>query len=357
MSLSAVAASGTRKRDSARHMRTTPSSLDSAYSCVKASMPLCLSREARIRVTSSVASASVPARSAGDSRAFGIRPSTTSSSSASHTFEMAGRRSAGVMEHSGRIRWREFYSILGAAPLWPTAAGSRGSRPLIPRCGCATSKAMNQPETVSTIADLRARIAGWRREGRRVGLVPTMGALHEGHLSLMRDMAARTDKVVVSIFVNPAQFAPHEDFDRYPRALTDDMAKIETTAAVDLVFAPSVAEMYPDGFATKIEIAGPALGLETDFRPHFFSGVATLVAKLLIAAMPDVAIFGEKDYQQLLVVRRLVADLRLPIEIPGGAIVREKDGLAMSSRNAYLDPNERKIAGNLNRILKDISAK
>jgi pantoate--beta-alanine ligase len=216
---------------------------------------------------------------------------------------------------------------------------------------------MNQPETVSTIADLRARIAGWRREGRRVGLVPTMGALHEGHLSLMRDMAARTDKVVVSIFVNPAQFAPHEDFDRYPRALADDMAKIETTAAVDLVFAPSVAEMYPDGFATKIEIAGPALGLETDFRPHFFSGVATVVAKLLIAAMPDVAIFGEKDYQQLLVIRRLVADLRLPIEIPGGAIVREKDGLAMSSRNAYLDPNERKIAGNLNRILKDISAK
>ena len=216
---------------------------------------------------------------------------------------------------------------------------------------------MNQPETVSTIADLRARIAGWRREGRRVGLVPTMGALHEGHLSLMRDMAARTDKVVVSIFVNPAQFAPHEDFDRYPRALTDDMAKIETTAAVDLVFAPSVAEMYPDGFATKIEIAGPALGLETDFRPHFFSGVATVVAKLLIAAMPDVAIFGEKDYQQLLVIPRLVADLRLPIEIPGGAIVREKDGLAMSSRNAYLDPNERKIAGNLNRILKDISAK
>jgi len=216
---------------------------------------------------------------------------------------------------------------------------------------------MNQPETVSTIADLRARIAGWRREGRRVGLVPPMGALHEGHLSLMRDMAARTDKVVVSIFVNPAQFAPHEDFDRYPRALADDMAKIETTAAVDLVFAPSVAEMYPDDFATKIEIAGPALGLETDFRPHFFSGVATVVAKLLIAAMPDVAIFGEKDYQQLLVIRRLVADLRLPIEIPGGAIVREKDGLAMSSRNAYLDPNERKIAGNLNRILKDISAK
>ena len=216
---------------------------------------------------------------------------------------------------------------------------------------------MGQAETVSTITDLRAHVAGWRRDGRRVGLVPTMGALHEGHLSLMRDMAGRADRVVVSIFVNPAQFAPHEDFDRYPRALADDLAKIETTRAFHLVFAPSVAEMYPEGFATKIEIGGPALGLESDFRPHFFSGVATVVAKLLVAAMPDVAIFGEKDYQQLLVIRRLVADLKLPIEIPGGTIVREPDGLAMSSRNAYLSRDERQIAGNLCRILEDIAAK
>jgi pantoate--beta-alanine ligase len=204
---------------------------------------------------------------------------------------------------------------------------------------------------------LRARIADWRRDGRRIGLVPTMGALHEGHLSLMREAARRTDRVVVSIFVNPAQFAPHEDFDRYPRALPDDLAKIATTGAVELVFAPTVAEMYPDGFATKIEIGGPAQGLETDFRPRFFSGVATVVAKLLLATMPDIAIFGEKDYQQLLVIRRMVADLGLPIEIPGGAIVREADGLAMSSRNAYLNPDERRIAGNLNRILKDVAAK
>ncbi len=215
---------------------------------------------------------------------------------------------------------------------------------------------MSQPETVSTVADLRARIADWRRGHHRVGLVPTMGALHEGHLSLMRDAASRTDRVVVSVFVNPAQFAPHEDFDRYPRALSDDLAKIDSTRAVDLVFAPSVAEMYPEGFATKIEVGGPALGLETDFRPHFFSGVATVVAKLLIAAMPDIAIFGEKDYQQLLVIRRLVADLKLPIDIPGGAIVREADGLAMSSRNAYLEPDERRIAGNLNRITRDVGA-
>ena len=216
---------------------------------------------------------------------------------------------------------------------------------------------MNQPGIVSTVADLRTRIADWRRDGRRIGLVPTMGALHEGHLSLMREAARRTDRVVVSIFVNPAQFAPHEDFDRYPRVLPDDLTKIATTGAVELVFAPTVAEMYPDGFATKIDVGGPAQGLETDFRPHFFSGVATVVAKLLLAAMPDIAIFGEKDYQQLLVIRRMVTDLTLPIEIPGSAIVREADGLAMSSRNAYLNPEERRIAGNLNRILKDVAAK
>jgi pantoate--beta-alanine ligase len=154
--------------------------------------------------------------------------------------------------------------------------------------------------------------------------------------------------------VNPAQFAPHEDFDRYPRTLEADCEKLSGMA--DLVFAPSVREMYPDGDATRIEVGGPSAGLETDFRPHFFSGVATVVAKLLIAAMPDTAIFGEKDYQQLLVIRRLVADLALPIEIAGGAIVRETDGLAMSSRNAYLKPDERRIAGKLNLVLKDVGA-
>jgi pantoate--beta-alanine ligase len=206
-------------------------------------------------------------------------------------------------------------------------------------------------EIVTTIAQLRAQIADWRRGGARIGLVPTMGALHEGHLSLVRETATRCARTVVSIFVNPTQFAPHEDFDRYPRMLEEDCAKLAGLA--DLVFAPPVAEMYAKGSATRIEVGGPALGLESDSRPHFFSGVATVVAQLLIAAMPDVATFGEKDYQQLLVVRRLTTDLGLPIEILGGAIVREADGLAMSSRNAYLSAEERKVAERLNVILRD----
>ncbi|HEV2560570.1 MAG TPA: pantoate--beta-alanine ligase [Rhizomicrobium sp.] len=212
---------------------------------------------------------------------------------------------------------------------------------------------MKELETVSTIAALRARIAGWRAGGARVGLVPTMGALHEGHLSLVRETSKRCQRVVVSIFVNPAQFAPHEDFDRYPRTLEADREKLG--GAADLIFAPLVGEMYPAGFATKIDVGGPSAGLETDFRPHFFGGVATVVAKLLIAAMPDMAIFGEKDYQQLLVIRRLVADLGLPIEIVGGAIQREADGLAMSSRNAYLSADERKVAGQLNLVLQSVA--
>jgi pantoate--beta-alanine ligase len=157
---------------------------------------------------------------------------------------------------------------------------------------------------------------------------------------------------VVSIFVNPAQFAPNEDFDRYPRQLHDDADKLASTGKADLLFAPTVPELYPDGFATKIEVGGPSAGLETDHRPHFFGGVATVVSKLLIATMPDYAIFGEKDYQQLLVIRRMVTDLRLPIDIAGGDIAREADGLAMSSRNAYLSPEQRQIAGQLNQILK-----
>jgi pantoate--beta-alanine ligase len=211
---------------------------------------------------------------------------------------------------------------------------------------------MKTPRIVTTIAELHTEIAGWRRGGARVGLVPTMGALHEGHLSLVRQMQSRADKVVASIFVNPAQFAPHEDFDRYPRTLESDAAKL-AEVSLDLIFAPTVAEMYPAGFATSLTVGGPSAGLETDFRPHFFGGVATVVAKLLIAAMPDSAIFGEKDYQQLLVVRRLTADLGLPIEIVGAPIVREADGLAMSSRNAYLKPEERMVAGRLNLVLRD----
>ena len=209
------------------------------------------------------------------------------------------------------------------------------------------------PEIVNTIAGLRARLAAARQAGSRIGLVPTMGALHEGHLSLVRECKARCGLTAVSIFVNPAQFGPNEDFARYPRTFELDCAKLAGLA--DLVFAPSVAEMYPDGFATRIEVGAPALGLESDFRPHFFSGVATVVAKLLIAVLPDEATFGEKDYQQLLVIRRLVADLGLPIEIVAGATVREPDGLAMSSRNAYLSPEQRKIAGQLNVVLHDVA--
>jgi pantoate--beta-alanine ligase len=215
---------------------------------------------------------------------------------------------------------------------------------------------MTNPKIVTTIAALRGEVAAWRRAGARVGLVPTMGALHDGHLSLVRETQSRADKVIASIFVNPAQFAPHEDFDRYPRTLESDAAKL-ATVSLDLIFAPSVGEMYPDGFASRIEVGGPSAGLETDFRPHFFGGVATVVAKLLLAAMPDLAIFGEKDYQQLLVIRRLTVDLGLPIGIVGAPIIREADGLAMSSRNAYLTPDQRRIAGRLNLVLRDAIAR
>jgi pantoate--beta-alanine ligase len=212
------------------------------------------------------------------------------------------------------------------------------------------------PQTSRTIIQLRAQLAAARRNGARIGLVPTMGALHDGHLSLVRETQKHADKVVVSIFVNPTQFAPHEDFDRYPRTLDADAAKLAAAGGTDLIFAPSVCEMYPLGFATRIEVGGPSQGLETDFRPNFFAGVATVVAKLLLAVMPDAAMFGEKDYQQLLVVRRLAADLGLATEIFGAPIVREADGLAMSSRNAYLTADERRIAGQLNSVLKRFAA-
>jgi pantoate--beta-alanine ligase len=212
------------------------------------------------------------------------------------------------------------------------------------------------PQIVTTVAELRHRVAAFRQDDSRIALVPTMGALHSGHLSLVREAQEHADVVVVSIFVNPTQFAPHEDFDRYPRALMADAEKLGATGETDLIFAPSVGEMYPPGFATKLEVGGPAAGLESDIRPHFFSGVATVVSKLLIAAMPDVAMFGEKDYQQLLVVRRMVADLGLNIQILGAPIVRERDGLAMSSRNAYLSPAERQIGGQMNIVLQGLVA-
>jgi pantoate--beta-alanine ligase len=207
---------------------------------------------------------------------------------------------------------------------------------------------------VSTIAELRSAIAALKHASAgsgRIGMVPTMGALHAGHVSLVNAAKAQCDHVVVSIFVNPTQFAPHEDFDAYPRTLDADLARLGDAAA--LVFAPTAREMYPQGFATTISVGGPSAGLETDFRPHFFAGVATVVAKLLLAALPDIAVFGEKDYQQLQVVRQLARDLVLPTRIIGAATLRETDGLAMSSRNAYLSPDERKIAARLNAILRD----
>jgi pantoate--beta-alanine ligase len=203
-------------------------------------------------------------------------------------------------------------------------------------------------------AELCAVLDPWRTAGSRIALVPTMGALHEGHLALVRQAAATAEKVVVSVFVNPAQFAPHEDFGRYPRTFDSDRQKLERSGGVHLIYAPTASDIYPQGFATKVSVEGPASGLETDFRPHFFSGVATVVAKLFVQCQPDFAIFGEKDYQQLLVVRRLSRDLDLGVEIVGVPTVREADGLALSSRNAYLTPESRKIAGQLNRVLLTI---
>ena len=204
-----------------------------------------------------------------------------------------------------------------------------------------------------TVADLRAQIREWRSAGARIALVPTMGALHAGHLSLVDLAATQADKVkvIVSIFVNPTQFAPNEDFTAYPRTEAADAGKLAGKA--HLIFAPNAAEMYPDGFSTTVSVSGVTEPLEGAARPTHFAGVATVVAKLLLQALPDIAIFGEKDFQQLLTIRRMTQDLNIPVEIIGGPIMREPDGLAMSSRNAYLSAQERQIAGKLNRILAD----
>src|SRR5260370_467661 len=190
-----------------------------------------------------------------------------------------------------------------------------------------------------------------------IALVPPMGALHAGHLALVRAARRRARRLIVSIFVNPAQFAPHEDFASYPRTFDTDLAAL-AEMPVDLVWAPPVEAMYPPGFATRIVPEGPATaGLEDKFRPHFFAGVTTVVGKLLIQCAPDFAMFGEKDYQQLKVVTRLVRDLDLPARIVGVPTVREKDGLALSSRNAYLSAVERAAAPTLNRVLRNCAAK
>lgn len=206
------------------------------------------------------------------------------------------------------------------------------------------------PKKIETVAGLRKQVAAWRKTGETIALVPTMGALHQGHLSLVRLAGKKADRTVVSIFVNPAQFAPSEDLASYPRDEDGDTAKL-TALGVDAIFAPDASEMYPRDFSTRVEVSGLTEGLCGRSRPHFFGGVATVVSKLLLQCLPDQAIFGEKDYQQLLVIRRMARDLDIPVKILGGPIVREKDGLAMSSRNAYLTSDERARAPQLHRTI------
>ena len=206
-----------------------------------------------------------------------------------------------------------------------------------------------------TVAALREAVAGWRRQQERIALVPTMGALHRGHLALVEAARRHCERVVASLFVNPKQFGPREDFAAYPRSEAADLAKF-SEAGVDLVFAPTVEEMYPAGFVTAVRVAGIGDDLEGAHRPGHFDGVATVVSKLLLHCLPDIACFGEKDYQQLLVVRRMARDLDIPVRIEGVATVREPDGLALSSRNVYLSPEERRVAPLLYRVLNDTAA-
>jgi pantoate--beta-alanine ligase len=208
------------------------------------------------------------------------------------------------------------------------------------------------PMIVRTVPALRRAVEGLRARKATIALVPTMGALHDGHVSLVRLAKRRAKRVVVSIFVNPIQFAPSEDFGSYPRTWKADVARL-SAEDVDLIWNPDVKTMYPDGFATSILTEGPAtVGLEDRFRPHFFGGVATVVGKLFTQVRPDFAIFGEKDFQQLRVVTRMAGDLDLGVKVIGSKTIRERDGLAMSSRNVYLSPDQRRVAPELYRAMK-----
>jgi pantoate--beta-alanine ligase len=209
---------------------------------------------------------------------------------------------------------------------------------------------MTSLATARTAADLRAHVGAWRGAGECVALIPTMGALHEGHLSLVRLARARAGRVVASVFVNPSQFGAGEDLAAYPRDEERDSALL-AEAGCDLLYAPRDADIYPPGFSTAVTVTGVSASMEGAIRPHHFAGVATVVAKLLIRCAPDIAVFGEKDYQQLQVIRRLARDLDLPVEIVGAPIVREVDGLALSSRNIYLTQEQRRIAPALARAL------
>ncbi|MBT3069664.1 pantoate--beta-alanine ligase [Rhodomicrobium sp. Az07] len=212
----------------------------------------------------------------------------------------------------------------------------------------------NRLQLVRTAGELRKAVHGWRKRGEKVALVPTMGALHDGHLSLIKLAKKHADRVVVSVFVNPTQFAPHEDYNSYPRTEEQDWHKLAGSGA-DAMYAPNVHEIYPSDFATRVEVAGVTQTLEGISRPHFFSGVTTVVAKLFLQCLPDVAVFGEKDYQQLLVIKRMAKDLNFPIVIVPGPILREPDGLAMSSRNVYLNAGERGLAPQLHAVMADMA--
>jgi pantoate--beta-alanine ligase len=207
---------------------------------------------------------------------------------------------------------------------------------------------------VRTTRELRSTVQRWRARGLSVALVPTMGSLHAGHISLVQLARKRAKRTVVSIFVNPTQFGPNEDFSAYPRDEQGDWLKL-AGARTDLVYAPAVSEIYPDDFSTRVEVIGLTSGLEGASRPRHFAGVTTVVTKLFLQCLPDIAVFGEKDYQQLLIIRQLVKDLDMPIEIVGGPTLREPDGLAMSSRNAYLDPTARALAPRFHAVLDEVS--
>lgn len=208
-------------------------------------------------------------------------------------------------------------------------------------------------EICQTAEEMSRLREGWRNAGLKTGLVPTMGALHEGHLSLVAKISPLVDRTIVSLFVNPTQFAEGEDFRNYPRTEQEDVEKLETTAA-NAVFVPTAKEVYGDDMSATISPGSLAAGLESDTRPHFFGGVVTVVHRLFELCRPDRAIFGEKDYQQLLVIKQMVRENNLDTDILSGPTIREKDGLAMSSRNAYLDASQRKTAASLNRIMREL---
>ena len=204
---------------------------------------------------------------------------------------------------------------------------------------------------LDSIAALRSFVADQRKSGQTIAFVPTMGALHDGHIELVRQGLAKADICIPYIFVNPKQFAPHEDFGSYPRTVEADLEKLRSAYA-SAVYMPQPEEVYPSNFATSITVSGVSEPLEGEFRPHFFSGVATVVAKMLLQCMPDIALFGDKDWQQLQVIKRMAADLNIPVQIVGIPIVRDQNGLALSSRNAYLDDAQYQIAIRMNKILK-----